>query len=110
MKTVKTIDFFEEVVKVLEAEGFEHGDIFDNLVPENCQSNDSYFNYWVGENYRFFFDSEKEEELKYRAMEKALNDYLLKNGCEQDEKILIWISWQEDKHYDNNLFRCQCNE
>ena len=92
MKTVKTIEFYEEVVKVLEAEGFELEDVFDNLVPD-CQRNDSYFSYRVGENYRFFLSSEKEEELKYRAIEKALNDYLLENGCEQDEKILIWLSW-----------------
>jgi hypothetical protein len=90
MKTIKTIDFFEEVVKVLESAGFEYGEIFENLVPD-CQANDSYFSYYVGENYRFFF--EEEEESKYRVIERALNDYLLANGCKQNEEVLIWISW-----------------
>ena len=92
METIKTIDFFEEVVKVLESKGFEYEDIFENLVPD-CQANDSYFSYHVGENYKFFLSNEKAEELRYRAIERALNDYLLENGCKQDEKILIWISW-----------------
>ena len=92
MKTMKVIDFYEEVVKVLESEGFEHGEIFKNLVPD-CQANDSYFSYYVGTNYKFFLSSEKEKELKYRAIEITLNDYLLENGCKQDEEVLIWISW-----------------
>jgi len=92
MKTIKTIDFYEEVVKVLESEGFEYGDIFENLVPDG-QANDSYFSYFVRENYRFFLSNEAVKELKYRAIERILNDYLLENGCKQDEEVLIWISW-----------------
>ncbi len=91
MKTVKTIDFITEVIKALEEKGFEYGDIFETLL--GYRENNSYVWYSVAENYMFFTTDEKEEEVKYRTMEKAFNDYLLENGCEQGERILILVEW-----------------
>lgn len=78
MKTVKMFDWFDEIWAYLNEKGYDED--YDLCDLSYDIHNDAAIKFWAETDY----DSE---------FKNAVGQYLLDNGCEYGERVLIWISW-----------------